>query len=138
MSLPLLRPPSADPTREFRLDLFPPAVPEIVGVLRRLLRDTLRGLGLDADPACLILSELVTNALVHGVGAPAVVVELRGGRLHIAVSDASPAPVARPAPDVSRTSGRGLDLVDALADEWGVELIGSYGKAVWAISAVSV
>ncbi|WNM47056.1 ATP-binding protein [Kitasatospora sp. CM 4170] len=98
----------------------------------------LGSVGLDHDAPCLILSELVTNALVHGGGAPAVVLELRGGRLYITVSDASPVPVVRRAPDDARTGGRGLDLVDALADEWGVELIGSYGKAVWAISAVSV
>ncbi|WP_406200748.1 ATP-binding protein [Kitasatospora sp. NBC_01560] len=136
MLLPLLRPLESDPVREFRLDLFPPAVPEIVGALRRLLRDTLRTLGLDADAPCLILSELVTNALLHGDGPPTVVLELRCGRLYIAVSDASCAPVVRPAPDGARTSGRGLDLVDALADEWGMEFIGSYGKAVWAVATV--
>ncbi|GAA2810892.1 MULTISPECIES: ATP-binding protein [Kitasatospora] len=138
MSLPCLRPPSAESAGEFRLDLFPPTAPQVAGVLRRLLRDMLGSVGLDHDAPCLILSELVTNALVHGGGAPAVVLELRGGRLYITVSDASPVPVVRRAPDDARTGGRGLDLVDALADEWGVELIGSYGKAVWAISAVSV
>ncbi|MFF1904231.1 ATP-binding protein [Kitasatospora sp. NPDC058218] len=136
MLLPLLRPVDSDPAVEFRLDLFPPALPEIVGALRRLLRDTLRSIDLDPDAPCLVLSELVTNALVHGDGPPTVVLELRCGRLYIAVSDASAAPVVRPDPNDSRTSGRGLDLVAALADEWGVKLIGSYGKAVWAVVAV--
>ncbi|MGV9265492.1 ATP-binding protein [Kitasatospora sp. NPDC003701] len=137
MLLPLLRPLDADPASDFRLDLFPPALLGIVGALRRLLRDTLHALDLDPDAPCLILSELVTNALVHGDGPPTVVLELRCGRLYIAVSDASVAPVVRPAPNDARTSGRGLDLVGALADEWGVELIGSYGKAVWAVVAVA-
>ncbi|MFJ9951404.1 ATP-binding protein [Kitasatospora sp. NPDC091207] len=136
MLLPLLRPVDSDPAVEFRLDLFPPALPEIVGALRRLLRDTLRSLRLDPEAPCLILSELVTNALLHGDGPPTVVLELRCGRLYIAVSDASAAPVVRPAPDDSRTSGRGLDLVGALADEWGVKPIGPYGKAVWATITV--
>ncbi|MFE2723252.1 ATP-binding protein [Kitasatospora sp. NPDC059327] len=65
-----------------------------------------------------------------------MVLELRRGRLHIAVADASLAPLVRPVPNHSRTSGRGLDLVDVLADEWGVERIGPYGKAVWATIAV--
>ncbi|MFD9594759.1 ATP-binding protein [Kitasatospora sp. NPDC059973] len=136
MLLPLLRPVDSDPAVDFRLDLFPPALPETVGALRRLLRDTLRSLGLDSDAPCLILSELVTNALVHGEGPPTVVLELRCGRLWIAVSDAGTAPILRPRPDDSRTSGRGLDLVGVLADEWGVKLIGTYGRAVWAAVAV--
>ncbi|MFG3050967.1 ATP-binding protein [Kitasatospora sp. NPDC048239] len=111
-------------------------MPEIVGTLRRLLRETLQIIGRGADVPCLLLSELVTNALVHGDGAPTVVLELRAHKLYITVSDASAAPILRPVPDDTRTSGRGLDLVDSPADEWGVELIGSYGKAVWAVAAV--
>ncbi|MBV6700591.1 ATP-binding protein [Kitasatospora aureofaciens] len=108
----------------------------MVGPIRRLLRDVLRTIGLDGDSACLIVSELVTNALVHGEGRPTVVLELRGGKLHITVSDASGDPLQRQAPDDSRASGRGLDIVDALSEEWGVEVIGSYGKAVWAVAKV--
>ncbi|MFC5662988.1 ATP-binding protein [Kitasatospora misakiensis] len=136
MVLPLLRPLDADAVGEFRLDLFPPAAPEVVGVLRRLLREMLTVVGADPDGPCLILSELVTNALLHGAGAPSVVLELRCGRLYIAVADGSTAVPRRREPDVARTCGRGLDLVAALADDWGVELIGVCGKAVWAVAAV--
>ncbi|MQS13034.1 ATP-binding protein [Streptomyces kaniharaensis] len=108
----------------------------MVGPIRRLLRDALRIIGLDPDSACLIVSELVTNALLHGEGQPTVVLELRGGRLHITVSDSSGNPLRRQAPDDSRTSGRGLDIVDALSESWGVEAIGSHGKAVWAVTKV--
>ncbi|MFB7673576.1 ATP-binding protein [Kitasatospora purpeofusca] len=136
MLLPLLRPLDADPDREFRVDLFPPASLETVGVVRRLLRDMLTATGADPDGPCLILSELLANALLHGDGAPSVALELRCGRIYIAVTDGSTAPPARPEPDVARTCGRGLDLVAALADDWGVELIGVCGKAVWAVAAV--
>lgn len=37
---------------------------------------------------------------------------------------------------MTRTGGRGLCLVEKLADEWGVEPIGPYGKAVWAKASV--
>ncbi|MFJ4671962.1 ATP-binding protein [Kitasatospora purpeofusca] len=136
MLLPLLRPLDADPHREFRVDLFPPASLQVVGVVRRLLRDMLVTAGADPDGPCLILSELLANALLHGAGAPTVSLELRCGRLWIAVADGSTAAPVGPEPDVARTCGRGLDLVAALADDWGVELIGVCGKAVWAVAAV--
>ncbi|HJD81827.1 ATP-binding protein [Kitasatospora aureofaciens] len=127
--------PARDPyTSEFRLNLSPPALPGMVGPIRRFLRDLLHAMGLDPDSACLILSELVTNALVHGEGRPGVTLELVCGELHITVSDAAGNPLQRPVRDDSRASGRGLDIVEALSDEWGVELIGSYGKAVWAVA----
>ncbi|MBO1413899.1 ATP-binding protein [Streptomyces sp. FH025] len=106
----------------------------MVGPIRRLLRDVLDTMGLDPDSACLILSELVTNALVHGEGRPSVALELWCGKLYITVCDASGNPLQRQDPDDSRASGRGLDIVEALSDEWGVELIGSRGKAVWAVA----
>ncbi|MFE5580560.1 ATP-binding protein [Kitasatospora sp. NPDC056531] len=137
MCLPQFRPARDPLVSEFRLDRSPPALPGMVGPIRRLLRDVLHAMGLDPDSACLIVSELVTNALVHGEGRPSVVLELHCGKLHITVSDASGNPLQRQAPDDSRASGRGLDIVEALSEEWGVELIGSYGKAVWAVAAVS-
>ena len=132
MLLPLTCPPDGDDAlREFRFDLFPPAVPQIVATVRHLLRDALRAVGLGSDTGCVLLSELLTNALVHG-GVPTVLLELRAGVLHVAVADSSgAAPTVQPG-TTTRTSGRGLFLVEQLADEWGVEEIGSYGKTVWA------
>ncbi|MEV0189088.1 ATP-binding protein [Kitasatospora purpeofusca] len=92
--------------------------------------------GVDPDGPCLILSELLANALLHGAGAPGVALELRCGRLCVAVTDRSTTAPTGPEPDVARTCGRGLDLVAALADDWGVELIGVCGKAVRAVAAV--
>ncbi|WP_371479932.1 ATP-binding protein [Kitasatospora sp. NBC_00315] len=134
MLMPLVRPSDDDVLNEFRLDFFPPALPQIVATMRHLLRDTLGAIGLDSDTACLLLSELLTNAIVHGAG-PAVVLELRAGVLYIAVADSSSEPLAVRPGSTARTSGRGLFLVEQLADEWGVEKLGPYGKAVWARTA---
>ena len=131
MMLPLVRPPDDCEPGEFRFDLFLPAVPRSVPAVRHLLRDLLAALGLDHDTACLLLSELLANAIRHG-GAPTVTLELRSDVVYIAVADHVPGAVAVQRPGSDSTSGRGLFLVEALAADWGVEDIGSYGKAVWA------
>ncbi|MEV7774425.1 ATP-binding protein [Kitasatospora sp. NPDC086791] len=130
--LPLVRPPDDD-SDGFRLDLFLPAAPQVVGAVRRFLRDLLSSLGLDPGTACLLLSELVSNAILHG-GVPTVVLELRPGFVYIAVADRAPGELCARCPELDSTTGRGLFLVDQLADEWGVEEIDSYGKAVWALA----
>jgi anti-sigma regulatory factor (Ser/Thr protein kinase) len=68
----------------------------------------------------LVVSELVTNAVMHGRGAVEVLLEpLRGGRVRGHVADQGDAPVAlRPRAD--DTGGMGLRLVDAVA-RWGVQ-----------------
>lgn len=79
-----------------------------------------------ADAARLLVSELTTNALKHTAGgadggAFYVRAYLFPGRLRVEVRDAGGSPplfpVAAPAPDAE--SGRGLLLVNALADRWG-------------------
>ena len=80
--------------------------------------------------ARLLVTELVTNAVLHA-GTPLLLrLELSARRVRIEVQDASPSlPVAcAVSPDASH--GRGLGLVDRLASEWGVERQPG-GKAVW-------
>ena len=79
----------------------------------------------------LLVSELVTNAVVHAGSDAEVVVRLTATTLHIEVLDNSPAlPVVRqPAP--GDTSGRGLALVEELASAWGARPLATGGKAVW-------
>jgi anti-sigma regulatory factor (Ser/Thr protein kinase) len=78
----------------------------------------------------LLLSEVVTNAVLHARSSMTVHVEDEGDRLRVQVDDQSPvAPVRREA-GTDRPGGRGLRLLDALAAEWGV-LTGSTGKSVW-------
>jgi DNA-binding NarL/FixJ family response regulator len=78
----------------------------------------------------LLVSELVTNVIVHTSGAPDVRVGLLRDHVHVEVLDASPKPARVGRPSATATSGRGLALVEALATAWGSVDIGR-GKVVW-------
>lgn len=83
------------------------------------------------DDAILCVSELVTNALRAGCSAISVCVELAGGRLRIAVHDNAGGTPAVRSPDWSDPHGRGLLIISAVAESWGVRPDG-LGKEVWA------
>jgi len=86
-----------------------------------------------ADEIELVTDELVTNALMHTDGAAVVTLRSLPGperRLRTEVEDASSALPRRREAGASGVSGRGLLLVDQLADAWGVEARGG-GKVVW-------
>ncbi|MFJ8465439.1 ATP-binding protein [Streptomyces swartbergensis] len=114
--------------------------PAEVGRARRWARSRLAGSGIQADEPLaetliLLVSELVTNAVVH-TGRPAVlrlslpraVTEEATVRLEVA-DRSGRAPVPRCAED-DATGGRGLALVDGLADRWGWS-VESTGKRIW-------
>ncbi|MFF9350564.1 ATP-binding protein [Streptomyces sp. NPDC014734] len=115
-----------------------PAHPESVAGARRLTRSRLGEWRLDEDTheaAVLIVSELVTNAVVHTRSAR-VLCELRclDRRLRIAVQDQGHQPGG---PRLCRTAddehGRGLLLVDAMSSSWGSRYAGfGSGRIVWA------
>jgi anti-sigma regulatory factor (Ser/Thr protein kinase) len=73
------------------------------------------------DDAVLLTSEAVTNAVVHAGTPIDVVVTVDAAMARIEVHDGQPdLPVARdPAPDDA--SGRGLRVIEALAEAWGVQ-----------------
>ncbi|MGI5376215.1 ATP-binding protein [Streptomyces sp. CA-251387] len=114
--------------------------PAEVGRARRWARSRLAGSGIGADEPLaetliLLVSELVTNAVVH-TGCPAVLrLSLPGAAqesttVRLEVADRSDrAPVPRCADD-DATGGRGLALVDGLADRWGWSSEGA-GKRIW-------
>lgn len=114
------------------------------GHARRILDAALAewGLGHLADAADLITSELVTNAVVHGIGPAGIGFytdrTADGGLLFIEVEDSSSAlPQARPVGEDDE-AGRGLVLVDALAEDWGCEpLADGQRKRVWASLALT-
>ncbi|NBE55859.1 ATP-binding protein [Streptomyces sp. YC537] len=105
------------------------AVPEVRRSLRELL--THWGKPGSSDVAELLTSEIVTNALVHTDDDAVLTATVRGHRLRVEVRD-SVAHGPRPrVPDADDgTGGRGLFLVQALADTWGVRALG-VGKVVW-------
>ena len=115
--------------------------PAEVGRARRWARSRLAGSGIGADEPLaetliLLVSELVTNAVVH-TGCPAVlrlclpdVEAAEEAVVRLEVADRSGrAPVPR-CVDGEATGGRGLALVDGLADRWGWSPEGP-GKRIW-------
>jgi anti-sigma regulatory factor (Ser/Thr protein kinase) len=89
-------------------------------------RQALRALGASSPYAEVVVSELVTNALIHGALPITLAVERTNGIFHVEISDERGdfGPRSR--------HGHGLQLVDAFAQSWGVHRIEGNGKIVWA------
>ncbi|CAA9276862.1 MAG: hypothetical protein AVDCRST_MAG76-3732 [uncultured Acidimicrobiales bacterium] len=125
-----------------------------VAAVRRSIGEWLRGWGLEplVEDVELVASELTTNAILHAGGAVDVVVERRAGGVRVEVHDGRPDVVpTAPAPlgvggddenedEMDRmaralfertTTGRGLLLVQAFSDAWGVD-VNPAAKGVWA------
>jgi hypothetical protein len=88
--------------------------------------------------ACLVTSELVTNAVLHADTAVQLTVSHCPGRLRIAVQDGDEMRPANAWSTISEgtlppTSGRGLLLVSSVCRSWGVYPTVDEGKVVWAI-----
>ena len=118
-------------TREALVQLGPDA--SSLGEGRRFVAQTLRAWNVDEEtiePVMLVANELVANAIVHAHSSPVLSLECSGADLLLRVADgAADLTVARraaPADD----GGRGLILVEALCDRWGVDASDS-GKTVW-------
>ncbi|MFI1866547.1 ATP-binding protein [Streptomyces jumonjinensis] len=112
-------------------------MPQCVGPARAELRKALAGWGMSGieDAALLVLSELLTNAVVHGRVAGREIetrcFPARSG-LRIEVHDTADGCPRLTVPEAEAPGGRGLPLVEALADRWGVAGRQGPGKAVWA------
>lgn len=106
------------------------------GLARQVARDALTSWQLTylTDTAVLVISELVTNAVLHartGGSALALHLEFHGTWLRIEVHDGDLRGPEPRVPSESDESGFGLVIVAALADKWGVRETAA-GKAVWA------
>ncbi|GAA3440518.1 STAS domain-containing protein [Kutzneria kofuensis] len=106
---------------------------------RRFVTETLREWRVDGltEDACLVVSELVENAILHGQSAAGLRLELRRGRLTIAVRDGSNRAPSRLEPGSAESGGRGVFLVDAMSKAWGTTPTWDGGKVVWAVLAVA-
>lgn len=96
-------------------------------IVRDLLGDSADEL---VDTVQLLVTELVTNAVLHASSAPRLEMHLGRKAIRMAVYDADPRMPERREPDVERPGGRGLHLLDMLATRWGAEPHGD-GKVVW-------
>jgi anti-sigma regulatory factor (Ser/Thr protein kinase) len=110
-----------------------PPEPASSRACRRFLMATLEAWGADqfADDAVLLLSELVTNAVLHAGTTIDVAIRLDGDLLRVEVGDGSPTlPRVRHFSMLSGT-GRGLALVAGTAKQWDIERLPTGGKRVW-------
>ncbi|MCB5166740.1 SpoIIE family protein phosphatase [Streptomyces bambusae] len=115
-----------------------PGDPDGPSTVRHLVRAAAAAWGARdrADEIELVTDELMTNVLVHTDGGGEVILRVTvEGRIRVEVEDGSSAlPRRREAGDWA-VSGRGLQLIDVLADGWGVEPRGG-GKCIWCEFAV--
>ncbi|WP_328336559.1 ATP-binding protein [Streptomyces violaceus] len=121
------------------------ALPSRIGQVRRIVSAQLRYWHLDAliDRASLGVTELLSN--VHRHAQPdktcTVEIELLLDRLMVSVHDHDPRmPVVEDPQDIAplATCGRGLAMVAAMSESWGVRPDGESGKAVWFTLPTSV
>ena len=115
-----------------RLEL--PGDPTSVRQARRLVARTLREWDLDdlEEFASLLVSEVVTNAVLHARTDLAVEVRLDGAVVRILVSDCADRQPQRRRHGTHAGTGRGLGLVEALSTAWGTDpAVDPYRKTVW-------
>lgn len=109
-----------------------------VSLAREFVRETLAEWGIDEplDDALLVVSELAANALTHAGSSYEVRLSATAHALRIEVDDdGAGTPEPQPLTETEE-HGRGLHLVGALAESWGMEAADSGGKRIWAELAV--
>ncbi|WP_329382692.1 SpoIIE family protein phosphatase [Streptomyces sp. NBC_01351] len=130
---PLLHP--ARPARRTMLTVAQ-AEPERIAGARQQIRELLHDWADEeqVDSAVLMVSEMVTNVLMHTDGDALLVAEAVGElgtrRLRVEVADASDELPHKRHPGEMASSGRGVLLMEMLADTWGVDPRGE-GKSIW-------
>ncbi|MFE6779253.1 SpoIIE family protein phosphatase [Streptomyces sp. NPDC057702] len=129
-------PEAAGPRRRRAAITVAQAQPERISQARQQLRQMLHDWSSadQVESAVLMLSEMVTNVLVHTDGDALAIAEISGGpharRLRLDVVDPSDELPHRRHPGELASSGRGLLLMEMLADTWGVDPRGE-GKCIW-------
>jgi anti-sigma regulatory factor (Ser/Thr protein kinase) len=127
-----LSPAALDRCLAFRVDL--PLAEHAAALARRTVADVLSGWQVVDEEwvydVQLLCSELVGNAVRHGGKRVELALTLGDAQLLVEVSDGSSV-VPEQRADAEEESGRGLAIIDALADRWGASTHGE-GKTVWA------
>jgi anti-sigma regulatory factor (Ser/Thr protein kinase) len=107
-----------------------PPEPASAGAARRFIAAALEPYAIDIDVVSLLVSELVSNVVLHAHTPLEVSVRLRDSHIRVSVADESPLipAIKQYAPDA--VTGRGLTMIDSAAERWGIDEIAD-GKAVW-------
>ncbi|MDF6017111.1 SpoIIE family protein phosphatase [Streptomyces sp. JH34] len=128
---PDLGSPQAPRLHQYIHQADPQGLSEARSIVRQALADwDLAGL---ADDAELVTGELLVNVLLHTEGGAVLTLEVLPEpvrHIRLSVQDRSSVWPRRRTPGETSTSGRGLLLLDAVAERWGIEPRGE-GKAVW-------
>ena len=122
--------PELDVEAQLRL----PPSPHAASLARKFISDFCTAAELPAatcQDAALLVSELVTNAVIHGRTTATVEVHRPADTLRVTVRDDNPQlPAVGDSPDLNAESGRGLLIVSKTAHRWGIEA-GDGGKKIW-------
>jgi anti-sigma regulatory factor (Ser/Thr protein kinase) len=107
-----------------------PPEPNSAGAARRFVAAVLGAGGEVAELAVLLVSELVTNAVIHAQTSFEVAVHVDDDCLRVEVSDQNPNMPSLRSYLRESTNGRGLHMVATSADHWGFDARPA-GKVVW-------
>ena len=111
--------------------------PDSIRGARRFVAYELEGLPQAlVDDAVLIVSELATNSVDHAASDFTVGVELDPDRVRLEVSDSGMELPHKRSPHVDEPYGRGLHIVEMLAETWGVDMLPHGGKTIWIVLGV--
>src|SRR5688572_6955450 len=99
--------------------LLPPST-DSVRVARRFAQQELRASSADVETTVLLVSEAVTNAVLHARSDLRLSVEDFGTSVRVEVADSSPATPRMHRYGTDSATGRGLRLIDRLAQHWGI------------------
>jgi anti-sigma regulatory factor (Ser/Thr protein kinase) len=121
-----------DPRHEHVSWAFLP-VARAVPALRRFVTEVLTGWGEESlvPDAALVTSELATNAIGHADSPFHASVTRSEGGIRIVIEDAGPGTAAQRVVSAEDSSGRGILIVEVLAERWGIDSRPD-GKAIWA------
>jgi PAS domain S-box-containing protein len=124
-------PPSADDSLSLRLEMGDTTVSDARHLVTSYLEERRVPQGVVLD-AALASSELVTNAVLHGLPPVDLRLRIEGSDVLIEVRDRATYQPRKQRPDETDEHGRGLQIVSALATRWGTRPT-EHGKAVWCL-----
>ena len=105
---------------------------ESVMLARRFVSDAIKGVPADiAETVSLMTSELASNCIRHTEVGFEVAVTRTAGEIRVEATDSSAGEPTLRSPAPTDPSGRGLQIIDMLAADWGVERVTGGGKTVW-------